>query len=113
MYLEKMNCKCGKIAVWNYLPATEVAQTYFCDDCVPRGCTCNWRNEEYDGVPEHRNWRRITKEEYDAEMKNFYVFNKKLKNNYKKIWEYTDEKNRPYPCCEYDYNGSGYDVEVD
>ena len=35
----KQLCKCGKLAVWWYMPNT----TYpvYCDDCVKRGCSCN------------------------------------------------------------------------
>lgn len=29
-------CKCGQKAVWIYMPDSTVA----CDDCVPRGCSC-------------------------------------------------------------------------
>jgi len=33
-----IKCKC-KIAVWTYLPSED--DRYYCDDCVPRGCSCN------------------------------------------------------------------------
>lgn len=32
---------CPKPAVWEYGPSTERKDIYFCDDCVPRGCSCN------------------------------------------------------------------------
>ena len=33
-------CKlCFKVAVWVYIPHDNMG--YFCDDCVPRGCSCN------------------------------------------------------------------------
>lgn len=32
--------KCPKPAVWNYSPSP--GNRYFCDDHVPRGCSCNW-----------------------------------------------------------------------
>lgn len=30
-------CKCGKPAVWLYMPG----DGQYCDDCVSRGCSCN------------------------------------------------------------------------
>ena len=34
--------KCNeKLAVWHYMPMTTRKDIYFCDDCVPRGCSCN------------------------------------------------------------------------
>lgn len=36
----KLKCiKCNKIAVWEYMPSP--GGVYFCDDHVPRGCSCN------------------------------------------------------------------------
>lgn len=39
----KLKCKCGKLAVWDYAPSDAVA--YYCEDCVPRGCSCNYDDE--------------------------------------------------------------------
>jgi hypothetical protein len=30
----------------------------------------------------------------------------------KNQWYYIDEKGRPYPCCEYDYDEKGFDIDV-
>ena len=30
---------CGKLAVWDYAPSGGIGE--YCDDCVPRGCSCN------------------------------------------------------------------------
>ena len=30
---------CGKLAVWELVPADSYGE--YCDNCVPRGCTCN------------------------------------------------------------------------
>ena len=38
----KGKCECGKLAVWYYMPNDN--EWVACDDCVPRGCSCN--NEE-------------------------------------------------------------------
>lgn len=37
--MAKFKClKCGKLAVWMYMPG---GKNYcYCDECVPRGCTC-------------------------------------------------------------------------
>lgn len=37
--MDKEACnKCGEKAQWAYMPGTG----YYCDICVPRGCSCNW-----------------------------------------------------------------------
>jgi hypothetical protein len=42
----RKKCKCGKVAVWQYMPAsTSDKEIFRCDDCVPRGCSCNFDNE--------------------------------------------------------------------
>jgi hypothetical protein len=42
-------CNCGKKGTWLYMPSYEGPQRndYYCDDCVPRGCSCN---AEEDGI---------------------------------------------------------------
>ena len=37
--MHKCGC-CNKMATWLYLPSSG-GMNFFCDDCVPRGCTCN------------------------------------------------------------------------
>ena len=38
--MDKASCeKCGRMAVWEYMPSD--GDGIFCDDCVPRGCSCN------------------------------------------------------------------------
>lgn len=32
--------KCSKMATWNYMPGKGESIDYYCDDCVPRGCSC-------------------------------------------------------------------------
>jgi len=47
--MKKFLCNCGKIAVWSYAPATSNKRNpYYCDDCVPRGCSCNDEYEDDD-----------------------------------------------------------------
>lgn len=62
---------CNEKAVWYYGPRTE----QYCDDCVPRGCSCNL--EPVDG--DHHN--------LDSD-------------NWK---EEVDDQGRLFPCCEYIY----------
>lgn len=73
-------CDCGNIAVWLYMPSYSGEQhnDFYCDDCVPRGCSCNM--EPIDGNHENLaedNWA-----------------------------EPVDDKGRKYPCCEYSYIGN-------
>lgn len=84
-------CECGKVATWEYVPSTKL-HPYYCDDCVPRGCSCN---VEYtinspaaiengygeDPPTNHNNWKWIDKGI---------------------SWVYTDEKGRELPCIEFE-----------
>lgn len=76
-----MKCfKCNKPAVWSLASGDIDA----CDECVPRGCSCN--EEPIDGNFENedpQNWA-----------------------------EPTDEKGRKYPCCEWFYVNSELVGEV-
>ena len=42
--LEPKYCDCGKGAKWLYMPSSNMENPYCCEDCVPRGCSCNERN---------------------------------------------------------------------
>lgn len=37
-------CKCNLMATWWYMPGDAI-NCFYCDKCVPRGCSCN---REYD-----------------------------------------------------------------
>lgn len=37
--------KCNNKAVWFYMPSSDIQ---YCDDCVPRGCSCNIIEESCD-----------------------------------------------------------------
>ena len=42
--MSKDLCDCGKVAIWSYGPGYSSGDNpNFCDDCVPRGCDCNYR----------------------------------------------------------------------
>jgi len=82
-------CKCGQGAKWIYMPSSDT-YPYYCDDCVPRGCSCNNRHlrddelepTEEDGI-EGKDWKWITK---GVE------------------WTKLDDKGREWPCVEFDYD---------
>jgi len=42
---DKEVCSCGKPASWIYGPKSD-GNPYACDDCVPRGCSCNMKLKE-------------------------------------------------------------------
>lgn len=47
---KRLCIKCTKSAVWWYVPSDVDGNRYYCDNCVPRGCSCNIKpstNEEY------------------------------------------------------------------
>ena len=69
-------CDCGKDAIWIYMPYNpNITNPYYCDDCVPRGCTCN--KEPKDG-----NWDNLDESNWIQPK---------------------DEKGREYPCVEFEH----------
>lgn len=34
-------CKCNNLSIWWYMPGKDNDTDYYCDDHVPRGCSCN------------------------------------------------------------------------
>ena len=45
----KQKCDCGNIATWLYMPSSSSKENpFYCDDCVPRGCSCNNTSLEED-----------------------------------------------------------------
>jgi len=141
IFLEKfkcINCNSNKLATWIYMPGYSNSIKYeedcHCDDCVPRGCSCN--NEILNG--------ELSKEEIQKQIKELLKQNIKIKNYGSKIHEvgkeleiitdknlikilffnltteqllhfeiiFLDEKGREYPCCEYFYEESGLEREI-
>lgn len=95
-------CKCGQIAKWVYMPSHENEEDdYFCDNCVPRGCSCNEIdvciefNDEYildypkDDMIEGKDWQWVEKG---------------------RVWELLDN-GKQYPCIEYWYFKNGVEKE--
>jgi hypothetical protein len=92
--MTKERCECGKLAIWVYMPGySNGDHPFFCDDCVPRGCECNHRfigDEELPNGEEGKNWIRVDN------------------NN----WVFLDEKQREFPCSEFDNDPDGYEREL-
>lgn len=87
-------CECGKMAVWVNMPGFSSGDSpYFCDDCVPRGCDCNYYDisEELPQGIENVDWKYHSKE--------------------KQLFTYLDDQGREEPCCEYWYDEDGFDIE--
>lgn len=104
-------CECNKIAVWSYMPHCneKTLEGFYCDDCVPRGCTCNvYALEEFDITDKKCNIGFYDKNESHFNDENMY--NEKQDTSF--YFEYLDEKGRRFPCCEYDYCEDGYDLEI-
>jgi hypothetical protein len=109
----KKKCDCGNTAVWVYMPGYgDGSNPYICDDCVSSpddiGCSCNWHyGKEQEGLPtdlpegiEGKDWRWI---EHEGDE---YV--DKISKEEDGYWQYLDERGRPYPCSEYEYDKDGF-----
>lgn len=88
----KKCCKCNDVAVWYYMPSgeREEADRFFCDNCIKRGCSCNWISDDEQ--------RLMIDESYTGIEDNPV-------NPFKQT---TDAKGRLLPCCEYEYNECGW-----
>jgi hypothetical protein len=116
-FINRERCECKKIATYYYMPSytgKKEEDNYFCEDCVPRGCSCEWTYaskdaygpeplaEDFlpDGI-EGVDWKWIVRaadEDYEE-----------IKSG--EIWVYTDKQGREYPCVEYWYSEDGWDKE--
>jgi hypothetical protein len=96
--MNKELCDCGKVAVWDYMPGySGGGNSYSCDDCVPRGCSCNYTHI-LDGDESG------TDEPEGIEGKDFIWIDDDT-------WTNIDEQGREYPCAEYWYSEEGWEVE--
>jgi hypothetical protein len=102
--VEFKKCDCGKKATWLYMPGFHDGSPFFCDDCVHRGCSCN----EYSIVPEHYHPPGGF---HPTEEDGVEGVDWKWKNEEKTSWSRIDEKGRYYPCCEYDYEEEGFEID--
>ena len=87
----KFKCvKCGITPEngWLYMPDDgDKIDYFFCDDCVPRGCSCQMELKE--GVNEES--------DEACDPKNYY--------------DLLDEKGRKLPCCEYWFTDNEFEAE--
>ena len=100
--MKKFLCECGKLAKWVYAPANDWKHhPYFCDDCVPRGCSCN---DEYDD-PENGMPLADTIKWFDEKGIKW-----KWKEEGKSISQ-IDDDGREFPCIEYSHSIEGWEAE--
>lgn len=110
-FANKEKCDCGNIATWCYMPGG--GTDYYCEQCVPRGCSCNWtyadKNAygpeplEEDLMPEGiegKDWKWVIRKG-DENMEEI-----SLKD---KVWTDLDENGQEYPCCEFWHSKDGWD----
>ena len=103
--MEKHNCDCGKTAVYLYMPSNSKDKNpYFCEDCVPRGCSCNWEHMENEDA--------IQPPTDGTKWKWIVIENKEGWENVKEgeMWTALDEEGREFPCCEFMYDEKGFEI---
>lgn len=95
-------CDCGKVATWVYMPGySNGGNSYSCDDCVPRGCDCNHRYTDVNAYHPP-----LERPELPSKSDEPYVWIEEGK-----VWTHVDEEGRQFPCCEYDHEKEGWDLE--
>ena len=107
--------RCGKTATWLYMPSSH-GMHFYCDDCVPRGCTCNVMdiNMEEPDIKLSDNTIWWSKKDYQEcliqkiDPINYCTNERKPDSFY---YEILDEQKRRSPCCEFDYSPDGYERE--
>jgi len=110
MNTKKEKCKCGKMAVWCYMPGYgDNSSSYHCDDCVPRGCSCNVNF--IDNLEKEENYKDGDKVLFLNESHDF--FNEKVGCSKEEAthYEILDEQGRREPCIEYWYDEEGFDID--
>lgn len=101
--VHKCSC-CDKIATWSYIPSGS-GRRNFCNDHVPRGCTCNVYNikEFTDSIPSENVmwWSK------DDDLNTDGSLTRKEDSFY---YEELDENGKRFPCCEFDYDPDGIEM---
>lgn len=106
-------CKVKK-ATYFYMPGKNDGQNFYCANCVPRGCSCEWNyvsKDAYGPEPldadllpqgiEGKDWKWIERpgdEDHDEIKKG-------------EIWVDIDEEGREYSCCEFMWRKEGFNKE--
>lgn len=103
--MENEICKCGEKAVWIYMPMSD-RHPYYCDECVPRGCSCNSESFDFEALYgtvsktsdvlenliEHKVKFRIVDNMINGEEAPYLSHKRVI---------YLDEQGRELPCCEF------------
>lgn len=100
--------KCENKAIWAYAPSySNNRMTMFCDEHVPRGCTCNIYNIEDCGEPsaeEEVIW-------WNKDEKDFTLQSSHKRRTIDSFYYEILYNNKRNPCCEYDYSKEGFEKE--
>ena len=95
--MKKEKClNCGKVATWAYMPGT----SHYCDEHVPRGCSCN----EYE-ICVKIGGNDITENPIGIEGKDWKFG--KTNTTYIEL----DGNGMEFPCCEYWHDENGWDLD--
>lgn len=88
-------CKCGAPTKWVYGPSNEreLKDNFFCDDCVPRGCSCNVVYHLFD---EDEKYEDLEPELDDNGLPIPYL------DTDGSPMQHKDAQGRKLPCIEYD-----------
>ena len=102
--MSKERCECGKIAIWCYMPGYSSGNSpYHCDDCVPRGCECNYEYCKMDSYHPP-----LTSYNFPTGVENVdWIWIEK-----DVIWSPIDIKQREFPCAEYMYDVEGFERQL-
>ena len=107
--VRKHRCsKCDNMAVWLYMPSSK-GRVFFCDNCVPRGCSCNVDNIKEFGEPTNQNIMWWSKDSTIEKLDNDGSLEKSENSFY---YEILDDENRRSPCCEFEYDEDGYELSL-
>lgn len=105
----KIKCsKCDKIATWCYIPNCneKTSEGFYCNDCVPRGCSCNLYDIEHDGEPNNE-----SKVGYYSKDDSTFSQMRLNRDSNSYYYEYLDEQGRRFPCCEYIEDEDGFEKD--
>lgn len=107
--MKKNNCKCGKLAVWAYMPSGH-EHPFYCDDCVidkdSLGCTCNWHDTKGEFAEKPEGAEGIDWAWIDAEKAKKCKYSEVKPKQY---WQKLQPNGKPWPCCEYWKDEEGFD----
>ena len=110
---------CDNIAVWLYMPGSK-GKIYFCDNCVPRGCSCNLLSltefpKTNNGITSTMYWNSNDVNQYilgNINNDEFEALGSKEKKNDSAYYEILDDCGKRNPCCEYEYSSNGFEIDI-